>query len=479
MIVYKSVIIALIFFIYLPIEGVTYHVTPSPSGNDASSGSQNLPWATLQHAADNIKAGDSVIVHAGTYKGFVLGWDSEGSGTKEHRVVFSAETGVIIDEKNNKTADAINLEGASWVTIDGFAVKNTKGTITRAGIRAVTDTGVIIRNNTIDSCGTWGIFTGFSESVCIENNSASRSIKEHGIYFSNSADNPVIRGNRSYSNNGCGIHMNGDESMGGDGIISHALAENNIVWENGHAGGSGINCDGVQNSRIQNNVLYNNHASGISLFQGNAAEPAKNDTIVNNTIIEASDARWCINIKNVSTGSNVINNILYNYHSSRGSISIDQESMSGLKSDYNVIMDRLSPDDDNTVMSLVQWKSATNQDNHSLIATPAQLFIDATGNNFHCKPGSPAIDAGTELFAPIKDNTGISRPRNSKFDAGAYEYSPDTKIVPFTWHENTSVHNKKSTEKTISVDLAGRILKDQISIEKNHIFLYVKTKSIR
>ena len=56
---------------------------------------------------------------------------------------------------------------------------------------------VIIRNNTLDHNGNWGILTGFSDDLLIENNVASRSQVEHGIYVSNSGDRPVIRNNTS------------------------------------------------------------------------------------------------------------------------------------------------------------------------------------------------------------------------------------------------------------------------------------------
>jgi hypothetical protein len=217
--------------------------------------------------------------------------------------------------------------------------------------------------------------------------------------------------------------MNGDVSQGGVGIITHALVENNIIYNNGRTGGSGINCDGVQNSRFQNNLLYNNHASGISLYQIDASQPAKNDTIVNNTIIEASDARWCINIKNGSTGTILMNNILYNYHSAHGSMSLDAASIVGFTSDYNIVMDRLSRDDDNTVLTLVQWRAATGQDAHSKTAAPLQLFVDSATANYRLSSTSPARDAGTSANAPAKDILGTVRPQNSVFDIGAYEYT--------------------------------------------------------
>jgi parallel beta-helix repeat protein len=390
------------------------------SGLDTYAGTSLAPWKTLQHAADNVGPGDTVIVKPGTYVGFVMGWDNPENGTPAAPIVFLAQPGAVVNSRNSKTADGINLEGASYIILDGFIVKNA-GTITRAGIRAVTDTGVVIRNNTMDSCGTWGIITGFSENILIENNSSSRAVVQHGIYFSNSADHPVIRGNRVFSNNMNGIHMNGDVSQGGDGIISNALVENNIIYDNGKNGGSGINCDGVKNSRFQNNLLYNNHASGISLYQIDASAPSTNDTVVNNTIIEASDARWCINIQDSSTGTILYNNILYNYHSFRGSMDFGTGSTQGIKSDYNIVMDRLTPDD-NTVMTLAQWQTATGQDMHSIVAVPSQLFVRPDTGNYHLLANSPAIDKGTSQMAPVKDIEGNARPSGAAWDIGAYEW---------------------------------------------------------
>jgi hypothetical protein len=43
----------------------TYHV--APGGDDAGDGSSQAPFATIQHAADIVAAGDTVVVRDGTY----------------------------------------------------------------------------------------------------------------------------------------------------------------------------------------------------------------------------------------------------------------------------------------------------------------------------------------------------------------------------------------------------------------------------
>lgn len=384
----------------------------STAGSDSNAGTEASPWRTLQHAANQVSAGDTVNVKAGNYVGFHLTED----GTAANRIVFSAEAGVNITQRNATTPDGINLEGADYVTIDGFTVNG----MPRTGIRSVLNHHVILRNNHCDQNAKWGILTGFSDDILIEGNVTSRSQIEHGIYFSNSADRAIIRNNISWGNNANGIHMNGDVSLGGDGILSNCLVEGNVIYGNGNAGGSGINCDGVQNSIIRNNLIYDTHASGISLYRIDGGGGSSGNQIVNNTVIVASNGRWALNIQNGSTGNTVRNNILYNNHSFRGSIDISADSLSGFTSDYNVLMNRMTTNGGGSILTLAQWQAA-GRDAHSLVATPAQLFVNPAAFDFHLSVSSAAVDAGTAAFAPGVDLEGNARPSGAAVDIGAYE----------------------------------------------------------
>jgi parallel beta-helix repeat protein len=401
----------------------TYYV--SENGSNSNNGlTPQTAFATLQYAADLVSVGDSVLVLQGNYVGF----DFRTEGTQNLPIVFKAiESNVLIDERNSTTPDGINIENTSWVVIDGFEVKDQP----RAGIRAAVSDFITIKNNYCHNNYRWGIFTGFTDDITIKNNSCSYSEDEHGIYVSNSSDRPIIRNNHSFNNNGCGIHMNGDISMGGDGIISNAIVEGNIIHDNGYGGGSAINMDGVQDSEIFNNLIYNNHATGIAMYQIDGGDASKNNKVFNNTVIQPSDGRWCIISVNGSTGNTLYNNILINHHSFRGSISVDAASMTGFVSDYNVIVNRLSDDDGNSNMTLTQWQSL-GYDTHSMIADPEnQIFVDHTNGNFHLLQNAQAVDAGTNLVLSIvfEDLDNISRPQGSGFDIGCYEYSGTTEVV--------------------------------------------------
>ncbi len=382
-------------------------------GDDGADGlSVGTAWATLSHAADQVGPGDTVHVLDGSYQGFYL----TTSGTAGNPITFHAEgANVQITSDNPVTPDGINLEGASYVVIDGFVVNGR----TRTGVRAVTASHVTVRNCKLGFNGRWGILTGFVDDFLAEGNEAHHSQAEHGIYVSNSCDRPIVRRNVVHDNHANGLHFNGDESLGGDGLIQDALVEGNVIYGNGAGGGSGINMDGGTGGTIRNNLLYDNHASGISLYRIDASAGASNNLVVNNTIVNAADGRWCVNIRDGSTGNVVRNNILYNFHSFRGAIAVDSASLPGFVSDYNGVVDRMSDDGGDTVIGLAAWQGL-GYDAHSFIATPAQHFL-VPGSDFRLLATSPAIDAGTATGAPADDLEGNPRPVGAAVDLGAYE----------------------------------------------------------
>jgi len=396
-------------------QATTYYVAPPPSGDDGNPGTLGAPWATIQHAADTVQPGDTVQVRAGNYAGGYF----ETSGTADLPIVlenYPGESPSITDD-NPTTPDGINLEGASYMTVQGFTVNGR----TRAGIRAVLCEHVTIRGNTMDANGVWGVLTGFCDDLLIEGNVASNSIEQHGIYVGNSGDRPVIRGNTIFGNNANGIHMNGDISQGGDGIISNATVEDNVIFDNGLGGGSGINCDGVQDSLIRNNLIYDEHASGISLYQIDGGGPSTGNRVLNNTVLIASNGRWALNIQDGAANTTARNNILWNAHSFRGSLDISADSLPGFTDDNNAVMDRFTTDGGDTILTLTEWQQQTGLDMHSFVATPDVLFVDAGADNYQLAPTSPALDTGETRADVPTDIVGVGRPQGAGFDVGAYE----------------------------------------------------------
>jgi parallel beta-helix repeat protein len=398
-------------------RAINYYV--SNSGDDINSGlTISDAFMTLQHAADVVSAGDTVFVENGVYTGFDL---RNKNGTAASPVVFTTlGDQVEINISGPIRDDGINIENADYIVIDGFIVNDMIGN--GNGIRLVLADHCIVRNCRCDNNAERGIFTGFTDDILIEYNVCTNAIDEHGIYVSNSSDNPIIRYNECYGNNNIGIHMNGDLSAGGDGIISNAQVYGNIIYNNG--GAAGINMDGLQDPVVYNNLIYNNQFSqGIALFQQDGAIITNGAKIYNNTIIVPPDGRWGILVRSgANVNTEIYNNIILNHHAWRGCITV--EDTTGFRSDYNIVHDKMSASGDGSTISLAQWQSL-GFDIHSLLADSIhELFEQTTTTDYHLAAMSQAIDAGTLLVNAIveDDIEGHPRPQGSAYDIGCYEY---------------------------------------------------------
>jgi len=404
-------IIFLVFSLTSVLVSGTFFV--SNQGSNAHNGSQKEPWQTLQYAADQVQAGDTVLVENGTYSGFSL----STAGDSLHPIMFKAKGNQVVVDRANQQ-DNIELFLAHFVIIDGFTITHAQ----RAGISVLgyADNeckGVILRNNICINNTRWGIFTGYAKNILIEKNETAYSGSEHGIYVSNSSDNPIIRNNIAHHNNGSGIQINADPALDGDGIISNALVENNICYENGDGGGAALNFASIRNSMIKNNMLYNNHAGGMAFWDdgfGNGMG-CKDNKIYNNTVVMPEDGRWALNMINSSTGNEIINNILI-HEGSRGGLEIDASSMENLLSDFN-IMQKISSSEN--WISLSDWKVQSGQDLHSIAASVPNLFVGS--GDYHLNAHSAALDKGKNLTRVREDFEGDERPSGPSTDIGADE----------------------------------------------------------
>ena len=371
------------------VVGTTTALHVAATGDDANDGSAGAPWATLQRAAEQVQPGDTVFVHDGTYAGFQI----EEGGVAGQPIVFLALGNDVVVNAVNPVfgRDNINVEGADYVVIDGFRVQDAE----RAGIRVVTARGVVVKNNIVGPNGKWGIFTGFAREVEVLDNVTFGSADEHGIYVSNSdvaADNPIIRGNVSYDNNGSGIQLNGDCLLdGSDGVIEGAVIENNIVWDN-YA--KGLSLISIADAVVQNNLIYDNGrtagAGGIHLTdEPGCGLPTTNTVVVNNTIVESQ-------ITGIRTSDEAASNIIFN---------------------NLVVSDKPIVDEDGG--NLIDAAS------NLTLSSTAALFVDAPGGDYHLADGSAAIDAGVASYqgidAPALDLDGVTRSPGSARDVGAYE----------------------------------------------------------
>jgi hypothetical protein len=473
----KTLLLLIVLSLSLNVKASNYFVSNSGDDTNNTGLTSASAFLTLQHAADQVVAGDTVFVANGTYAGFDL---RSPSGTSGSPIVFKAQgTNVLINQSGPVRNDGINIEGPDYIIIDGFIVNDMPGN--GNGIRLVLSDFCEVRNNFCDNNAERGIFTGFTDDVLIEHNVCTNSIDEHGIYVSNSSDRPIIRYNECYGNNGAGIHMNGDLSTGGDGIISDAKIYGNILHDNG--GAAGINMDGLQSPLVYNNLIYNNHsAQGIAVFQGDGAIVTNGAKIFNNTIIVPSDGRWGILIAsggNVNT--EIYNNIIINNHAWRGCIAIENESQ--LTCDFNVLNDKMSNVGDGSTITLAAWQALGFDGNSTLVTGMGALFVNYAADDYQLLSGAVAIDAGTSLVntVVVDDLNMLPRPNNLAYDIGAYEFAQlglsintnkedQLAVYPNPSSDYINLNYVKSPLIVISIellDLNGRLIK--VANETNRI----------
>ena len=228
------------------------------------------------------------------------------------------------------TGDGIFLSNVKNVVIDGFTIQDVSGRCVSARNATPTSpmSNITIQNITCRRSGLDGFYVSELSNSLIQNNyisatglnDSSDGLAAHGIYLANAGSkNTVIRNNTitrdsMYPQHSACVHINGDLSTGGDGIISGLLIENNRFFG---CYANGINMDGVQSSTIRNNLIYGVGRHAVRDYQIDGAQGPKNLNIYNNTfIVPAGVDGWAIKLTEDMGGHTIFNNVLLNERSS-------------------------------------------------------------------------------------------------------------------------------------------------------------------
>lgn len=412
-----------------PSGTATYYV--SPTGNDGNSGTTPAQaWATLQHAANTVQAGDIVEVADGNYARFTL---SSVTGTSGMPIIFRASGNAAVINSGTSASttpdnrDAIKIYDCHYVIIHGLRTLNAY----RAGVRVTESFNITIQGGVFSNGGRWGIFTDYSDDVVLEGNECHDSGLEHGIYFSNSGDRPIIRGNFCHDNNASGIQINSDPAQQvaafgtrGDGITEDGVIENNWCEGNGINGAAGLNFASIRDCDIRNNLVVNNlNQSGIALWDDgfSSAYGSMNNRIYHNTVVfQSGNGRFCLSMLNGSTGNDIRNNIFIG--GARGAITWSSDSLSGTTADYNICRSTDGwgvwvNDDTSQAYTLAQWQALISGAANSV--TTAPTFNGAS--DFSLATGSASRDDGQSGLGLATAHDGASRPQGGGIDRGCYE----------------------------------------------------------
>ncbi|MDF5708755.1 MAG: choice-of-anchor D domain-containing protein [Nostoc sp. S4] len=420
--------------------GKVYYV--SGTGNDSNNGLKEISaFRTLQKAADLVKAGDTVYVMNGTYEQSkypnnpVLGINQK-HGTSSAPITFAAYPGhnPVIKSTNFQ---AINIVGSSYIVIEGLTMVGANDQITLkyaqsqesnklnpltngAGIYIQPDKEnnishhIVIRNNTISKFGSAGIGSKEADYLTIEGNTVSETswyspwgasgistLNNHNSDNNTTDYKIIIRNNTVYDNY---TYIPWWESPTGKATEGHGIMIDSA---------DSLGLDGkayAGKTLIANNIAYNNGGAGIQVFKSSNVDVVNNTTYQNSQHPDLQDAGEIL-ISGPSTNVNVVNNIMY--AKDNGQSYVVGGSAKNIKADHNMIY--------NT--------NKYNKTGTNLILGKDPQFVNAATGNFALKPGSVAIDAGSNTFNKITGNTPHDGDGNgiAVIDIGAYE-APIIKI---------------------------------------------------
>lgn len=366
-------------------SAATYYV--SPDGSDSGVGTTGDPFKTIQKAADIVNPEDTVIVKNGIYTDTNED-DSivrlERGGTSDNWVTFKSENkwGAVLDGRNNTTRYGwVFGAGANYVRVENFDIKGC----TAAGVWSNSGAHhVSIYGNNIHHMGRRCTDTEYGQGI--------GAYQGTGTSF------------HTYDSNM--IHDNGRFATGENGCRNTTH-----YWQNHD---HGLYLRGI-NTSVVNNIFYN-HKAGWSI-QYDLSQEISNDKIIHNVFAFSNiNRRGHILVNTYGDGYfNIIiqNNIFYK---PRG-YAISKYSSSGV---INMVVQNNLVYGANLVEDQTGYVSLTVKNN---IKGLDPLFVGPFHYDFHLLPDSPAIDAGTGDIINIPyDFDGNSRPRDSGYDIGAYEY---------------------------------------------------------
>ena len=220
-------------------SGVTYYV--STTGNDNNAGTQSAPWRTIQHGADTVHPGDTVLVMGGTYNEVVTlktsGNASAGYITFKNYPGQSPivdGTGLAIGASGQ--TGLFSLEGTfNYIVIQGFEIRNYSSS-TRGKVPVGIDfegagSNIEILNNHIHN---------IVQTLSSCNAANALAVALYGTQAPASINNVTLWGNEiDHNTTGC------SENVSFDGNVQYFVQANNVVHDGDNIGLDNIGFEGV------------------------------------------------------------------------------------------------------------------------------------------------------------------------------------------------------------------------------------------
>lgn len=241
----------------------------SPRGSDANAGSSGAPWATLQHGADQLRAGDTLNVMPGTYNE-KLYINRSGAPGRPITIKSATKHAAVINGRKVKGDNLIYMEDRSFVRIIGFDLTENTGVRDGSGIRfSGQGGGIEIRDNKIhgiEGKDAMGI-TIYAhkrrplDGLIIDGNEIfdCEPAKSEALTLNGNITNFSVTNNIVRDVNNIGIDFIGGEESEAGGVPRSGVCRGNQVYRaNSNYGGgyaAGIYVDGARDIVIEGNTV--------------------------------------------------------------------------------------------------------------------------------------------------------------------------------------------------------------------------------
>lgn len=466
---FLALLSTMIAFSYIPaladanlhFPGKVYYV--STTGSDSNEGSLELPWRTIQYAADQLKAGETVLVRGGTYEESIT-IKSSGSASAGY-ITFQAYPGEqpIIDGSNlSDSSSLVHLTGAHYIVFDGFELTGLTADSSSkylAGIKLTKSASNIhILNNYVynianyhDNGNANGIIvygdgSQAMSNITIMNNTLHDLVlgSSETLTVVGNVDGFNVSHNLIYNVNNIGIDIAGhygtcsspctDQARNGvvsDNVVYNVDTITNPAYR-GYRAAAAIYVDGGTNTIIErnevsysnygieiasekqnratsnivvrNNYIHDNHQSGLIMGGSSSSNgSASNNVIMNNTFYNNNNLRTGdgeITFQNYVVNNAFINNIFYT-NSDTPFIYDSRTSNSGNVMDYNLYYV------DGTING--HWRAGSTK------YSSFEKYVAATKRDVHSLYGDP-------LFTNLSGGDISLSARSPAIEAGTTTY---------------------------------------------------------
>ena len=374
----------------------------SPTGDDGDGKSWEHAKTTIAGAIWDVGVGDTMFIAEGVYNEQI---SAQNGAT--YLGGYNAETGLRDPELYESIIDGTGRTNWSFVKYDGDPAAR------------ITVDGLVFKNANHSEWGGAAMYLRGNMTVnnCVFRNNTSGS-KAGGMFIDPSGAEQTIISNClfEFCNNTAGDQAAAISFE--DKANLNALVENCII--------RGCTGDVMIYSRvgsvIRNCVVYNNHSSKNGCLYGKGA--FINCTVANNTGVDGRYAGCRVEgtvVNSVFWGNTAPNAPNVNYVASGKCTYSKADAGTGITLGLNT---------DNNAADGPNFRSPTG---FAGVPTSNTERMAVANADFSLTDASTQLlNNGDATQAPATDIIGVTRPKGSGVDIGAYEYDPDATVIAVT-----------------------------------------------